>query len=296
MVSKCNALPYTHVSYIKFVLNYLLTLKYNSNRMKILVVGGCHTFSCGMKLSDGFTQLIGQKYPHTSIDYYAPFKLRHLIELFDIKPDLCEEYDLIIWQLGNYELQTTTRDFWGLFRNSDNECFNDHLYGGSRVVTAEPTDISLIPLSPPMTAPKHELMDYPKNIIKRLILNATNFDNPLKRLRILRNEFEILINLARNYKQKIIILTPLPKPGHPIDNFLRAEGRNIFMELCKNAKFEVIDVFKLANLKSYFLIDESHLNETGHLLLKDAIEESTVFRKLELRNLNRETLATAASA
>lgn len=247
--------------------------------MKILVIGGCHTYGCGIQLSAGFVQLLDQKlriFGHDVwVDFYAPFKMGHFAQLLAIKPNLCSEYGLIIWQLGNYELQTAGH-FKGLFKNLPN--LNDHLYGGSRVVTSVPSDIRTYPAAVPVIAPASQT-EHVRNFAKHVVLRIADFANRITRFKTLRQELKNLLELTQNYREKIIVLTPFPKPGCSVDNYLRTRGAAIFREECRKAKFELVDIFGVATHKRHFLADESHLNETGHRLLKEAIENTETFKR-----------------
>lgn len=90
--------------------------------MKILVLGGCHTYAFGLNdINNGFLQkflsnLKTMKKENIELTHFAPITIKVVNELIDKLQINFEEYDLVILQLGNYEFETKISHLYKLFK------------------------------------------------------------------------------------------------------------------------------------------------------------------------------------
>ena len=99
--------------------------------MKILVIGGCHSYGHGIVEGQGFVQRIvnrlEKEYGMVKVDYYTPFKMAKTVLLLNELKEKTRNYDLILLQLGHFELLQA--DSFKSLIASKNSDFNQRVYG-----------------------------------------------------------------------------------------------------------------------------------------------------------------------
>lgn len=108
--------------------------------MKILVIGGCHYYGYGVKAGEGFVQKLVAQYEREGnivhVDYYTPYKMEKIVGLVEHLSNSLFSYDLILLQIGHFELLNADR-FRKIidFKQRD---FNFRVYGELNEVIKHP--------------------------------------------------------------------------------------------------------------------------------------------------------------
>ena len=249
--------------------------------MKVLVVGGCHVYGYGIEKGKGFVQQTLDKLrleyqTEIEVTYYAPFKLDKAIRLFMLQPSLSKQFDIIILQLGHFEL--THQDVFKRFFD-ESTAFNQQMYPASETDLCKLVPANINELHAVSPAHKFEKKKLNLEVVKsglRLqlklaFLKAYHWFKPIGRLRGFRHQVEELVTLLDGAQQKTVWIAPAPV-SDKISNFLRQQGRAILLKVCKSAHFQVIDpVQVIDHPEEGIASDGFHINEYFHTLLAKAL-------------------------
>jgi hypothetical protein len=256
--------------------------------MKILAIGGCHTYGYGVPEGESFTERLAQTLRETGetveVDFLAPVKMKKLARVLQNPTFSLDAYDLILLQLGHFEL-LNQESFWNYFR--EDEPVNPRLYGAF----TETFDRQLRPqsvahlrggvlgrrfskyLTPGSTRPN------PREWAKRAVLRTLAPFHEIGRLRVVRGYLRQILQALAPVRERVLVLTPLPSMN-PLINVLREQGGRVFTEECQRQNVCVLDVFAtLEGQAHFFTADGIHLNELGHHLV--ALELGELLRAAE---------------
>ena len=232
-------------------------------------MGGCHTYGFGLPENTSFVQFIVDRlqednFPVT-VDYYAPLTLRRTLAL--LRQGKADDYDLIILQLGHYELLSPAR-FHSLLREKGK------FMAQSAKATTDPTDLTQLRKQRLVVPPpeKQGLRDWLRPLAKLAILRFTNMLGEVDRIRHVQSLLKAILWQLAGHQHKVILLTPLPHL-EPVSRYLRRQGRSIFLEECAESGFPVLDTHTvIPPVSDYFIPgDQGHLNHRGHQLLGEGI-------------------------
>lgn len=253
--------------------------------MKILAMGGCHTYGYGVPEGESFTerlaQELGQEGEGAEVDFLAPLKMTNLAHLLAAPAFDLGEYDLILLQLGHFEL-LNQEPFKNFFRNTGP--VNARLYGASAQTfdrQQRPQPVAHLrggvlgkrfskDLVPPV--PGREWRER----AKCALLEAVGPFHEIQRLRFVRLCLRDILERLAPYRRQVLVLTPLPSMNRLVNTLRRQAGR-VFRQECQRQNVCVLDVFATIEWQPYFFTtDGVHLNELGHHLL--ALEIGEVLR------------------
>ena len=229
--------------------------------MNVLVIGGCHVGNYGIQAHEGFVQqwanqLELQSREPVEVTVLSMVKLTHISALLEQYRWEFNEADLIILQLGHYEL-SWRKPFAQFFKTASqiqlaNDCTKPVYYPKTPKSAGEVSPIS-----------QHEQL---KNTLKAgfLTLYSHTFGQ-IPYLKDFSNQLANTFTQLRSYQEKIIVMTPFPTL-HEVDQWLRRESYLVITQTAVQAGFMVVDTFSaIPRYPSYFLADGIHLNQTGHL-------------------------------
>jgi len=253
--------------------------------MKILAMGGCHTYGYGVPAGESFTERLAQELSQdgegVEVDFLAPLKMSRLARLLAAPAFDLGGYDLIVLQLGHFEL-LTQEPFKNFFRTT--EPVNARLYGASARTfdrQQRPQPVAHLrggvlgkrfskDLVPPV--PGREWREW----VKCALLEAVAAFYEIQRLRFVRHCLRDILERLAPYRERVLVLTPLPSMNRLVNTLRRQAGR-VFREECQRQNVCVLDVFGAIEWQPYFFTtDGVHLNELGHHLL--ALEIGEVLR------------------
>ena len=229
--------------------------------MNICVIGGCHAGNYGIQANEGFVQqwtnqLELQTKESVDVTVLSMVKLVHIPFLLEQYSWKFNEADLIILQLGHYEL-SWRKPFSQLFRTaaycpSTSDCMKP----ANRPKTPKSMD-NLRPIS------QREMA---KNALKTALLTLYKHAfGPIPYLNEFANQLTDAFTRLKPYQEKIIVMTPFPTLND-VDQWLRRESNPAVIQASVQAGFRVVDTFgAIPRYPSYFLNDGVHLNTTGHL-------------------------------
>jgi hypothetical protein len=242
----------------------------------VLVIGGCHTYGYGIEMGNGFVQRMAAEWErsgiHVKVDYFAPAKFRKVAELLKNNPTLPDKYDLILLQLGHFEL--IARSFKSLFRT--NTDYNTGIYGKLGEAMEEglkPTDIkklhSVLPDSDEWLRKKDlvELKYRFWSVFKNNLLRIYSQVKQPAYLKEVRKQLLQIINSLEKYRSRILFIEPFPT-ADPLTNGLRKWGSKQLQQEAGRQGFGLLNVYELLNRNPDCLLsDGAHLNEMGHYLV-----------------------------
>lgn len=244
--------------------------------LRVLVIGGCHTYGYGIEYGHGFVQRMITDWERSglnvNVDYFAPTKIRKAVQLLSQHPELPSQYDLILLQLGHFELMA--RSFLSLFsRNTD---YNNAMYGKfSEVIDKqlEPTDVlhlhSLLPdkddclRKKSLTELKFHVWSWAKSIFLRIY---SSVKKPTY-LEEVEEQLKQVSFLLKKYASRVVFISPFPT-ADPLTNHLRQWGGLQVKREAEEQGFGVLDLYELLSRNpDCLLADGAHLNEMGHYLV-----------------------------
>ena len=222
--------------------------------MNLLVIGGCHTYGYGLdgrqSFIDRFTNQCRQQGCSLSVDQYALIDLHQVATLLADLP--LRRYDLIFLQLGHYRLQHPPGFASLLTRPTLLPT------GASRPVTPLTADdiarlrshavVSLQPVRPSVGKRL-------KTTVKLGLLRSLCATRRLARLNEVNDQLKNLLTLLRHLE--------------PVSQYLRQQGRHLFLAQGRQYGFRVFDTNQVIRPRpAYFLSNDfGHLNAAGHELL-----------------------------
>jgi lysophospholipase L1-like esterase len=230
--------------------------------MNVFVIGGCHVANYGIQPHLGFVQQWVNQVKNKSDEpiHVTSLSMVRLNQVADLlskyQPEL-EQADLLIMQLGHYEL-SWRKPFRELFQVTPHT-----LRATYRPKTPKAADLKPILL--------HEQL---KNSLKSsfLTLYRCVYGQPW-----FMNQFaEQLADAFQSlnvYQKKVVIMTPFPTLNE-VDQWLRRVGHPMIMKAANQAGFSLVDTFGvIPRKKAYFLADGVHLNRLGHLVVALRLNE-----------------------
>lgn len=245
--------------------------------MKVLVIGGCHVGNYGVQAHLGFVQ---QWATHLKMSTHEPVhinclsmvKLEHIPSLLSQYHSELVEADLIILQLGHYELSWRKR-FSELFRRELKTGNVDPTY---RPPSAKSLTTAAFPHKPTHSSRWEQL----KNEIKTTFLYAYSYlggDIPF--LKQFKNDLLKAFTQLTAYQNKIVVLTPFPTLNK-LDYWLRKEANSFIIKSAAETGLNVADTFEaVPRQKTYFLADGVHLNSLGHIVVALYLSELPLSEK-----------------
>lgn len=248
--------------------------------MNVLVIGGCHAGNYGIQAHEGFVQqwanqLELQTRESVDVTVLSMVKLIHIPVLLEQNGWRFNEADLIILQLGHYEL-SWRKPFSQLFQAaSHRRPANDCTKPVYQPKMPELTD-ALRPISQREQA---------KNTLKASLLTLySHAFGPIPYLNEFSDQLTNAFAQLSPYQEKIIVMTPFPTL-HDVDQWLRRKSHSSIIEASERAGFMTVDTFgAIPRYPSYFLADGIHLNGTGHLKVALRLHELP----LRLNSLNEQ--------
>ncbi len=237
--------------------------------MNIFVIGGCHVGNYGIPAHEGFVQqwtnqLELQLGESVDVTVLSMVKLTHIPVLLEQYGWKINEADLIILQVGHYEL-SWRKPFSQLF---DTAAHRQPATDGTKPVYHPKTPKSADDLRP--ISQREQL----KNTVKATLLTLyTHAFGPIPYLKKFSDQLTDAFTRLRPYQEKIIVMTPFPSL-HDVDQWLRRESHSSTIQTAVQAGFTVVDTFgAIPRYPSYFLADGVHLNSTGHLKIALRLHE-----------------------
>ncbi|MGM9506103.1 hypothetical protein ACS5NO_00185 [Larkinella sp. GY13] len=235
--------------------------------MRMLVIGGCHTYGYGVRPGQSFVEQFGRRLEqigaYVEIDYYTPFDLPVAGSL--VRNLNLDQYDLILLQLGNYRLQHPSA-FKTLLKN--------------RMQAAGPkpgpikwtTPVRIATLRSQSQAPfptgPNTLGKRLKTGIKIMALKALDMTRNVERLNEVGQQLSDVMHALHAHRRKVVLLTPFPHLD-PVTYWLRQRGRQLFCQIGRQKGVSVLDThLYIRAQKQYFITgDLGHLNAIGHELI-----------------------------
>lgn len=234
-------------------------------RMNVLVIGGCHVGNYGVQAHLGFVQ---QWATHLKMSTQEPahitclsmVKLEHIPSLLSQYHKELVEADLIILQLGHYELSWRKR-FSELFQRESNESHVTPTYQprlGKSLTTATFSH------KPTHTSRWEQL----KNELKTTFLRVySRLGGDIPFLKQFKDDLLKAFTQLSAYQHKIVVLTPFPTLN-TLDYWLRKETNSFIINSATETGLNVADTFEaVPRQKTYFLADGVHLNSLGHIVV-----------------------------
>ncbi len=241
-----------------------------------MVMGGCHTYGYGIPLGNGFVQRMVNDWERLGIgvkvDYFAPAKCRKVAELLQDHPELPKNYDLILLQLGHFELMA--RSFKSLFNS--NTDYNNGMYGKlSEVIDRQsvPVDIKMLHT----VLPDHEewmkkkslpeLKHHFWSLLKSTFVRIYGRVREPSYLRQVKRQLLLISSSLEVHRGRVLFIEPFPT-ADPLTNRLRKWGSKLIRQEADRQGFGVLKVYDLLNRNPDCLLsDGAHLNDVGHYLV-----------------------------
>ncbi|GEM_PF-6123768 len=235
--------------------------------MTILVIGGCHTGNYGVQAHLSFTR---QWASHLETAAQEPIhlhclsmvKLEHINSLIDqYRADLLAA-DLIVLQLGHYELS------W-------RQPFSRLLRPGTTTSTHKvPVYKSSAMPKPHQSPEKVHKVAHPS---RRSRWRDSAKTTLLQAHQLLYKDIPYLANFRQQltgafaqltaFQEKIVVLTPFPTLNK-VDYWLRCQCHSFIIDSAIQRSFTVADSFDaIPRHPAFFLADGVHLNSLGHMVL-----------------------------
>ncbi|AFK04501.1 hypothetical protein Emtol_3372 [Emticicia oligotrophica DSM 17448] len=250
--------------------------------MKVLVLGGCHVYGYGVKKNKGFVQqTLFSLSIHQSVDvtYFAPLKLSQANKLLESRPELFEESDLIIVQLGNYELS-----FQGKFKELIKVKTPLYEEGFPKSINEQfqPVNIDKLHQVLPIEEEKKKSnfwieLDFKLRLFTKLgISEVLYFFNKIPLLYHFNVEYSRFLRGLDGFQNKTVIVSPTPVI-EKISNFLRVKGAQKVQELATEFGFDFIRPDSLlVNPQKEILPEGFHINEQFHYKLSQKLMSTII--------------------
>lgn len=246
--------------------------------MKIVVVGGCHIANYGIPSSEGFlqqwTSYLSAVYGETvQITCFAQIAYHQLPTLVEQHHTTFQEADLILLQMGNYELSYKGA-FWDLFVKAGLPGISLEPSPSSLTTSTMPTILTQFRDVGVYNYPRHWL-DWLKNRVKITTLSFYQLmGGRIAILKRLTQSMSQANEWLRPFASKIVMLTPFPSLN-AVDHWLRVASKPLFQREAKRHGFTLLDVSQAVPLRqSYFLADKYHLNQRGHIEMAHCLMKS----------------------
>ena len=233
--------------------------------MNVLVIGGCHVGNYGVRAHLGFVQ---QWATHLKMSTHDPVhitclsmvKLEHIPSLLSQYHSELIEADLIILQLGHYELS---------WRKRFSELFQKVSEASKVCSTYRPTSATSLTTATFPHKPTHiSRWEQLKNELKTTFLRAySRLGGAIPFLEQFKDDLLKAFGQLTAYRDKIVVLTPFPTMNK-LDYWLREETNSFIINSATETGLHVADTFEAVPCqKTYFLADGVHLNSLGHIIM-----------------------------
>lgn len=237
--------------------------------MNIFVIGGCHVENYGIQAHLGFVQQWATHLKQTrsepvNIICRSMIKLQHLPDLVLHCHEELAQTDLIVLQLGHFELSWRKR-------------FRELLPSSGQVPVSRtekhmfhvPESLKFADESIPISR-----QDQLKNNLKASFLTLFQHTRgPLPFLNQFACDLKTAFDVFTHHHNKVVVLTPFPTLNE-VDHWLRRASLPIIKQAAVQAEFTVVNTSKVVpRQKAYFLADGIHLNGLGHLLIALSLSE-----------------------
>ena len=245
--------------------------------MNVVIIGGCHVGNYGVQSHLGFVQ---QWATHLKISTHEPVqinclsmvKLEHIPSLLNQYHAELMEADLIVLQLGHYELSWRKR-FSELFQAESGESNSNPTY---RSTLPKSLTTATFLHKPTHMSQRAQLKDG----VKTALLNTYHqLGGDIPFLNQFKNKLTKAFALLSPYQDKIVVLTPFPTLNK-LDQWLRRKSNSFIIESAIETGLEVADTFDaVPRQKAYFLADGVHLNSLGHMVIALYLSELPLLTK-----------------
>jgi lysophospholipase L1-like esterase len=238
--------------------------------MKILTFGGCHTYAYGIEnANNGYLQQYVEhlRLEHQDIEIksYAPISLKAVIVLIEQKAINLDDYDLIIFQLGNNDFELKLKDIKKQFELSPLDVARTLKQAISRELTPQTTE-KLRSIYYQEKIPNVYYQFLKKQFLKPLVwcMKLSNRVSSFPKMKQEIERINELLTLCAAHNEKVVCISPFSS-YFPLMTYVRGVGETAFRINCDAFNIKYIDIFKLTKLdKKYFLGDGIHMNEKGH--------------------------------
>ncbi|GAB2584955.1 SGNH/GDSL hydrolase family protein [Spirosoma areae] len=249
--------------------------------MKLLVIGGCHTYGFGVDFGKGFVQQVAQELGKSTteitLEYYAPAKMSRIGPLLAHLGTQLGEYDLILLQLGHYEvIHSYFRElFQPLPADQSLEVYAGHIVLNHQT---RPASVHWFHEKLKTADYVHQPYCEPNGYVARLrrwgkqaTLKLAHRFGRIERLAYMERMLTEMLMYLNPYRKRVILVTPMPVQDK-LMNQLRRMASAMFVKQAQAADATVIDSFRSLNLlDSVLLPDGCHLNSFGHAQLTEAV-------------------------
>ena len=246
-------------------------------KKRVLVIGGCHTYGYGVEPDKGYIQQLIKfweaKGVKITVSYYAPIKLKKVIELLANKKIDINDYDHILLHLAHFELI----DLHGLKYILKNKSVdNSMIYGEYNIKMDKqisPSNISELQYFPQSG---ESIFRASKNLtffrtkfreqLKAIFLSGLCMIKPPHSLVEIKQQLTMIIQLLEGKQKEVIFINPFPIIP-PVSNALRFWGTKQIRILARKHNFKFLDVFNKLNHPKFFLNDGTHINTEAHFIV-----------------------------
>ena len=116
-------------------------------------------------------------------------------------------------------------------------------------------------------------------------MNFHNKFQEIQRLKFVRDYLIEILNALSIHQNKILLLTPFPVKERTT-NFLRQQGRDVFMEESKLRGIQCVDTHSIIakNISDLLSSDDCHLNEKGHEIIYREIKNTLTLKNKQFTN------------
>ena len=251
--------------------------------MKLLAIGGCHTYGFGVSFEHGFVRQVAlrlaQNHTDATIDYYAPLKLSRLKPLLHRLSDQLPDYDLILVQPAHFELLHTR--FQQLFEPVATFEPTEAEAGHTLVIDQQAKPIAVHVFHQNLRQvgnervdeqpPANRWTDNLRRTIKQMIIRRTHRRGWVTRLNYITQLMADVLPQLQPIQDRVILVSPMPGRD-PFVCQLRRSVRDELRHQTERAGIAFVDSFAaLHPHESVLLPDGCHLNSLGHAQLAEAV-------------------------
>jgi hypothetical protein len=244
--------------------------------MKILIIGNCQVYGCGLTDEEGFVEqfikkIVRNHFFKVQVTTFVAVSLKESVELLmTLEPQLYT-YDLIILQLANDEL-VMTESFRTILQKDKRHFLapKDQCYHGLK--TYAPSDINYFRTA---LADKCGMQYVEANKFANLftfsMLKILYQVGALTRLSDINRQWKVILQLLMSVRSKVVVVSPLPSLNRHTQ-LLRVAGNQLVLDTCQEMEFTAIDSLNLLETHPYFFLpDGNHLNVLGHKMLANRL-------------------------
>lgn len=265
--------------------------------MKLLAIGGCHTYGFGVNFDHGFVRQVAlklaQDHTEATIDYYAPLKLGRLKSLLHRLADQLPDYDLILLQPAHFELLHTR--FRQLFEPVITPESADAEAGHTIMIDQQAKPVAVHVFHQNLRHVGNERVDVPppttrwadnlRNAIKQTVIRQAHQRGRVTRLNYITQVVADVLPQLQSVRNQVVFVSPMPGRD-PFVCQLRRLVRDELRHQTERAGIAFVDSFAaLHPHESVLLPDGCHLNSLGHAQLAEAVlsqcQQQGIIRSVE---------------